>query len=81
MGGDTALAQITRLVSEVQTGKAPVQRLADRISGVFVPIVLTLSAGTLGFWLAAGQGATFAPISASRSPPAPMSPSRRSTSR
>jgi Cu+-exporting ATPase len=60
IGADTALAQIARLVEDAQTGKAPVQRLADRIAGVFVPIVLVLAAGTLGFWLANGAGATFA---------------------
>ncbi|CAN5117380.1 heavy metal translocating P-type ATPase [soil metagenome] len=51
VGSDTALAQIGRLVKEAQTGKAPVQRLADRVSAVFVPVVITLSAATLGFWL------------------------------
>jgi Cu+-exporting ATPase len=60
VGADTALAQIARLVTEAQSGKAPVQRLADRISGVFVPIVIGLAVATLGFWLAAGEGATFA---------------------
>jgi Cu+-exporting ATPase len=60
VGSDTALAQIGRLVSEAQTGKAPVQRLADRISGVFVPIVIALAAATLGFWLGDGTGAAFA---------------------
>ncbi len=60
VGADTALAQIGRLVTEAQSGKAPVQRLADRISAVFVPIVIALAVGTLGFWLANGAGATFA---------------------
>jgi Cu+-exporting ATPase len=60
VGEDTALAQIARLVTEAQSGKAPVQRLADRVSAVFVPVVIALSVGTLGFWLADGAGATFA---------------------
>ncbi len=60
VGADTALAQIARLVTDAQTGKAPVQRLADRISGVFVPIVLVLAAATLGFWLADGASPAFA---------------------
>ncbi|EHN10049.1 Lead cadmium zinc and mercury transporting ATPase [Patulibacter medicamentivorans] len=59
VGADTALAQIARLVEDAQTGKAQVQRLADRISGIFVPIVLVLAVATLGFWLGAGDGAAF----------------------
>src|SRR4051794_18107383 len=60
VGADTALAQIAKLVTDAQTGKAPVQRLADRISGVFVPIVIGLALATLGFWLGAGEDTTFA---------------------
>ncbi|RXZ50224.1 heavy metal translocating P-type ATPase [Agromyces binzhouensis] len=54
VGADTQLAQMAKLVEDAQSGKAQVQRLADRISGVFVPIVLALTAGTLGVWLGAG---------------------------
>ena len=60
VGADTALAQIGRLVTEAQTGKAEVQRLADRVSAIFVPIVLALAAGTLGFWLGGGASTAFA---------------------
>ena len=52
VGAETALAQIARLVAGAQTGKAPVQRLADRVSAVFVPIVIGLSLATLAGWLA-----------------------------
>ncbi len=52
VGSETSLAQMARLVEEAQTGKAPVQRLADRVAAVFVPIVIILAAATLGFWLA-----------------------------
>ena len=58
VGGDTQLAQMARLVEDAQNGKAQVQRLADRISGIFVPIVITLAIGTLGFWI--GSGASLA---------------------
>jgi P-type Cu+ transporter len=60
VGADTALAQIARLVTAAQSGKAPVQRLADRVSGVFVPVVIVLAVATLGFWLGTGESATFA---------------------
>ncbi|NGM12502.1 copper-translocating P-type ATPase [Verrucosispora sp. CWR15] len=56
VGADTQLAQMARLVEQAQSGKAAAQRLADRISGVFVPIVIALAAGTLGWWLGAGAG-------------------------
>lgn len=58
VGSDTQLAQMARLVEEAQNGKAQVQRLADRISGIFVPVVLVLAVGTFGFWLGTGDGAT-----------------------
>jgi P-type Cu+ transporter len=60
VGADTALAQIAKLVTDAQTGKAPVQRLADRVSGVFVPVVIALAVATLGFWLGTGESASFA---------------------
>ena len=60
VGSDTQLAQMARLVAAAQNGKAPVQRLADRISAVFVPIVIGLSLATLAGWLLAGAGPQFA---------------------
>ena len=51
IGSDTQLAQLARLVADAQNGKAQAQRLADKISGVFVPIVIALSVATLGFWI------------------------------
>jgi Cu+-exporting ATPase len=54
IGSDTELAKITRLVVDAQNGKAKAQRLADKISGVFVPIVIALSVATLGFWIGTG---------------------------
>ncbi len=60
VGGDTQLAQMARLVEDAQNGKADVQRLADRVSGIFVPIVLVIAVGTLGFWLGTGAGAAAA---------------------
>ncbi|MDA8295273.1 MAG: heavy metal translocating P-type ATPase [Actinomycetota bacterium] len=58
VGASTALAQIARLVADAQAGKAPVQRLADRVSAVFVPIVIAISALTLVGWLLIGGAAT-----------------------
>ena len=60
VGGDTQLAQMARLVEDAQNGKAPVQRLADRVSAVFVPTVLVLALATLGFWLGRGDSAELA---------------------
>jgi Cu+-exporting ATPase len=60
VGADTQLAQMARLVEQAQDGKAAVQRLADRIAAVFVPVVLALAAGTLGYWLGTGAGASTA---------------------
>ncbi|MEV2277917.1 heavy metal translocating P-type ATPase [Nocardiopsis sp. NPDC049922] len=54
VGSDTQLAQMARLVEDAQNGKAAVQRLADRVSGVFVPIAIMISVGTLGFWIGTG---------------------------
>ncbi|MEV5450333.1 heavy metal translocating P-type ATPase [Streptomyces sp. NPDC052535] len=56
IGADTQLAQMAQLVEDAQTGKAEIQRLADRISAVFVPIVIALAVGTLFFWLGASVG-------------------------
>ena len=60
VGADTQLAQMARLVAEAQSGKADVQRLADRVSAVFVPIVIGLALLTLAGWLLAGGSATAA---------------------
>jgi P-type Cu+ transporter len=60
VGSDTQLAQMARLVEHAQSGKAEVQRLADQVSGWFVPVVIALSVGTLGFWLGTGDSAAAA---------------------
>ena len=60
VGADTQLAQMARLVEDAQSGKAQIQRLADRVSGVFVPVVIAISVTTLVAWLATGHTATAA---------------------
>ena len=60
VGADTALAQIARLVDAAQSGKAPIQRLADRVSAVFVPVVMAIAVTTLVGWLAFGASASTA---------------------
>jgi P-type Cu+ transporter len=60
VGAETALAQIAQLVNDAQSGKAPVQRLADRVAAVFVPAVIAIAAATFGYWLGTGAGLTFA---------------------
>ncbi|GHF21838.1 carbonate dehydratase [Streptomyces werraensis] len=60
VGADTQLARMAKLVEGAQNGKAAAQRLADKISGVFVPVVIALALGTLGFWLGNGAGLTAA---------------------
>ncbi|UQA93170.1 heavy metal translocating P-type ATPase [Streptomyces halobius] len=60
IGADTQLARMARLVADAQNGKAAAQRLADRISAVFVPVVIALAVGTLGYWLGTGEGAVAA---------------------
>jgi Cu+-exporting ATPase len=60
VGADTQLAQMSRLVEDAQNGKAQVQRLADRVSGIFVPVVILLALSTLAAWLLTGHSATAA---------------------
>ncbi|MER7752821.1 heavy metal translocating P-type ATPase [Kitasatospora sp. NPDC097643] len=60
VGADTQLARMAKLVEDAQNGKAAAQRLADRISAVFVPVVITLAVATLGYWLGTGEGWTAA---------------------
>ncbi|NKE44675.1 copper-translocating P-type ATPase [Roseomonas frigidaquae] len=56
VGGDTTLARVAALVSAAQASRAPVQKLVDRVAAVFVPVVILIAAGTLGYWLLAGAG-------------------------
>ncbi|MFL6034709.1 MAG: heavy metal translocating P-type ATPase, partial [Gaiellaceae bacterium] len=60
VGSDTVLAQIARMVAQAQQGKASVQRLADRVSAIFVPVVVAIALATLAAWLIAGAGASAA---------------------
>ncbi|MFF3073198.1 heavy metal translocating P-type ATPase [Kitasatospora sp. NPDC057936] len=60
VGADTQLSRMAKLVEDAQNGKAAAQRLADRISAVFVPVVITLAIATLGYWLGTGEGWTAA---------------------
>ncbi|MFJ9556267.1 heavy metal translocating P-type ATPase [Nocardiopsis sp. NPDC101807] len=60
VGSDTQLAQMARLVEDAQNGKAAVQRLADRVSGVFVPVAIMIAVAALGFWLGTGEPASAA---------------------
>ncbi|MFE6688528.1 heavy metal translocating P-type ATPase [Streptomyces sp. NPDC057743] len=60
VGADTQLARMAKLVEDAQNGKAAAQRLADRISAVFVPVVIALALATLGFWIVSGAGLTAA---------------------
>ncbi|RZK54508.1 MAG: copper-translocating P-type ATPase, partial [Hymenobacter sp.] len=62
VGRDTVLAQIVQLVSDAQGSRAPIQRLADRVSGVFVPVVLVVAVLTLGLWLALAPADTRLPL-------------------
>jgi cation-transporting ATPase V len=64
VGADTALAQIVRLVAEAQSNKAPIQRLADRVAGIFVPVVMVIAAGTVAGWLLATGNVRDAMVSA-----------------
>lgn len=64
VGGDTTLARMAKLVADAQSGKAPVQRLADRVAAVFVPTVVALAVATLGYWLGRGESLAGAAIPA-----------------
>lgn len=60
VGEDTTLSQIIRLVEEAGSSKAPIARLADKVSGIFVPVVMTIAAVTIAVWLLLGQSFSFA---------------------
>ena len=60
IGPDTTISQIIRLVSEASSGKAPISRIADRVSGVFVPVVIVIAAVTAALWLLLGEGSSTA---------------------
>lgn len=60
VGGDTTLAQIVKLVEEASSSKAPISKLADKVAGVFVPIVICIAIASAAVWLFLGQGASFA---------------------
>ncbi|MGK7863490.1 heavy metal translocating P-type ATPase [Falsiroseomonas sp. E2-1-a4] len=64
VGGETTLARVAALVSAAQASRAPVQKLVDRVAAVFVPVVILIAAGTLGFWLLAGAGVEAALLNA-----------------
>ncbi|MBR0674141.1 heavy metal translocating P-type ATPase, partial [Neoroseomonas soli] len=64
VGGETVLARVAALVAAAQASRAPVQKLVDRVSAVFVPVVLLIAAATLAFWLLAGAGVETAVITA-----------------
>ena len=60
IGADTAVARIAKLVTDAQSGKAPVQRLADRVAGIFVPTVIAIAVVAFGYWYGSGAGLAFA---------------------
>lgn len=64
VGADTTLARMAKLVADAQSGKAPVQRLADRVAAVFVPVVILISIATLGYWCARGDSVAAAMVPA-----------------
>jgi hypothetical protein len=73
VGADTQLARMARMVADAQSGKASIQRLADRVSAVFVPVVLVIAALTLAGWLVTGHPATAAFTAAAVASSGPVS--------